>query len=173
MLDIKIETIIKILNKYHEGDTEWSNDNDINNAIRSVCGDLNPFELYVIKKQTYFVSKYKSNYNEKQLNKFLIKIAKFYKSNFIYDDLNDYPVLKSLVKEYYDKKQESKCFICKRPFGLIDNRLSDEFIESFLDHNHSNGFTRGLLCRNCNMYLGWIKENPVAILRIFIYLFLQ
>jgi len=58
-------------------------------------------------------------------------------------------------QEYNDllNKQEGKCAICKKHYS--------EVIQSVLqvDHNHSTGKIRSLLCGSCNMGLGFFKEN--------------
>lgn len=47
--------------------------------------------------------------------------------------------------------QRGCCAICKRP---------DPFSLLAVDHDHSTGKVRGLLCRNCNLVLGKMKDNP-------------
>jgi hypothetical protein len=49
-------------------------------------------------------------------------------------------------------EQEGKCKICKRHQSILKSRLA-------VDHNHSTGKIRGLLCRPCNSALGLLKEN--------------
>ena len=47
-------------------------------------------------------------------------------------------------------KQNRRCLIC-----------SDEFIKTpHVDHCHTNGHVRGLLCAGCNTGLGLFKDNP-------------
>lgn len=45
--------------------------------------------------------------------------------------------------------QEHKCAICNEQLGE----------KLFVDHNHSTEEVRGLLCLNCNLALGYVKEN--------------
>ena len=60
-----------------------------------------------------------------------------------------------ITLEEYDArllKQDSKCAIC----GAADRRgyrLS-------VDHDHETGRVRGLLCGNCNLGLGSLKDDP-------------
>jgi len=57
-----------------------------------------------------------------------------------------------LSKEDYFKlldKQNGVCAICKvKKEGTLH-----------IDHNHKTGVVRGLLCSNCNMDLGIMKDN--------------
>lgn len=53
--------------------------------------------------------------------------------------------------------QQHKCAICRVPFQELRKRPS-------VDHNHDNGYIRGLLCHRCNLGLGQFKEDP-SILR--------
>lgn len=74
--------------------------------------------------------------------------------------------LKSRVKRYgitvEDYKamvldQENVCAICKHP--PHDGRWTDFLI----DHDHQTKAVRGLLCTNCNMTLGHMKDDPVRL----------
>lgn len=70
-----------------------------------------------------------------------------------------------LTPENYQQmldKQEGKCAICKEKCST-GQRLS-------VDHCHTTGRVRGLLCRNCNRAIGLLKENREAILRAAEYL---
>lgn len=51
------------------------------------------------------------------------------------------------------EQQERKCAICRNDFGTeIKNR-------PHVDHDHSTGKVRGLLCHGCNNGLGSFQEN--------------
>lgn len=50
--------------------------------------------------------------------------------------------------------QNGTCAICKKPFG---NKTP------FVDHDHKTGRVRALLCRECNISLGILKESPKRI----------
>lgn len=67
-----------------------------------------------------------------------------------------------ITKEIYDemyKAQNGKCYIC----GLDEVKLH-------IDHNHSTGKVRRLLCKECNMALGLLKENVVTLKNMIEYL---
>lgn len=51
------------------------------------------------------------------------------------------------------KKQNGKCAIC--------GERSEKKLH--VDHNHETGRVRGLLCHNCNITIGRMKENPDAL----------
>lgn len=55
-------------------------------------------------------------------------------------------------KEYTDllTKQQGRCYICHDDFGE-DLRV---------DHDHSTGAIRALLCANCNSGIGFFNEEP-------------
>ena len=40
----------------------------------------------------------------------------------------------------------------------------------YRDHNHETGYIRGLLCRHCNMALGYVLDNPRTLQRLARYL---
>jgi len=57
--------------------------------------------------------------------------------------------------EQYDKMvedQQGKCKICKASENIRDFKL-------FVDHCHSTGNVRGLLCHNCNAGLGHFRDS--------------
>ena len=59
--------------------------------------------------------------------------------------------------------QDGKCACCGKTPQLQGHRLS-------VDHHHSTGKVRGLLCRNCNVSLGLIKENKSTLFNMIEYL---
>jgi hypothetical protein len=58
-------------------------------------------------------------------------------------------------------KQEGRCFICGRLPGK--RRLA-------VDHCHATGRVRGLLCMDCNQFIGHIKDSVEAARRVVDYL---
>ena len=48
--------------------------------------------------------------------------------------------------------QKGLCAICASPEGRTGTRL-------YIDHDHSSGLVRGLLCGNCNSGLGMLGDN--------------
>ena len=56
------------------------------------------------------------------------------------------------------KDQGGVCWICQEKKDLV------------VDHNHSNGMVRGLLCNQCNTSLGGFKDNPNYLNRAIEYL---
>jgi hypothetical protein len=62
------------------------------------------------------------------------------------------------------ENQQSSCLICndkKTQKGLV------------VDHNHTTGKVRGLLCYKCNLALGLLRENEEIILSLLNYLKLK
>lgn len=59
--------------------------------------------------------------------------------------------------EFYEHllhEQYGKCAICNNTLGTNDgHRLA-------VDHNHTTGRVRGLLCKVCNNAIGLFRENP-------------
>ena len=60
-----------------------------------------------------------------------------------------------LTKEQYFKlleSQDNSCAICNTPQSELKQSL-------VVDHNHTTGEVRGLLCTYCNVGIGMLKEN--------------
>jgi len=70
---------------------------------------------------------------------------------------NKYGISTKELNKIY-KKQEYKCAICYTESKLV------------VDHCHSNGHVRGLLCSNCNTALGLLKDNPITLQVAIVYL---
>lgn len=62
--------------------------------------------------------------------------------------------------EQYDdilKAQNGLCAICFRAPGITPLHV---------DHNHTSGMVRGLLCHQCNWYLGVVDRDPGVLPRL-------
>jgi hypothetical protein len=62
-----------------------------------------------------------------------------------------------ITPEEYDRmllEQNGVCAICLRP-----NETKFKYLA--VDHNHSTGAIRGLLCSNCNLAIGLLKDDPL------------
>jgi hypothetical protein len=55
------------------------------------------------------------------------------------------------------QQQNNSCAICQLPFGHRRENAPH------VDHCHTTGKTRGLLCKNCNFGLGYSRDNPVIL----------
>jgi len=58
------------------------------------------------------------------------------------------------IEQYNDlfSKQEGKCSICNKHQTTLKNKL-------VVDHDHATGEIRGLLCKKCNVMIGFAEEN--------------
>lgn len=70
-----------------------------------------------------------------------------------------------LILADYDKISENQNGVCATCGGINENgrRLA-------VDHNHKTNRVRGLLCSNCNMALGNIKDNINTLSKMIVYL---
>ena len=72
---------------------------------------------------------------------------------------SDYKSKYGITLEDYNKMFEAQngcCAICGRNQMLLKTKLA-------IDHYHSNGKVRGLLCMQCNQALGLLKDNPTIL----------
>lgn len=53
--------------------------------------------------------------------------------------------------------QGNKCAICK--LGETQKDIQDSVRQLCIDHDHSNGKVRELLCSSCNIILGKVKDS--------------
>jgi hypothetical protein len=74
--------------------------------------------------------------------------------------------------EHYEqmlKAQDGKCAICLREESSRHN-LSKEIKELSVDHCHTTGKVRGLLCTNCNFGIGKFEDCPELLQKAIEYL---
>ena len=68
----------------------------------------------------------------------------------------------ALSPSMYDRmlrRQRGRCEICRK---ILDPPI--------VDHDHTKGLVRGLLCLNCNLGIGHFREDPQRILAAIDYL---
>ncbi len=68
-----------------------------------------------------------------------------------------------ITKEQYNEiveSQDGKCVLCHEDIGP----------KSVIDHCHSSGVVRGILCNNCNALVGFSKESIEVLNRTIEYL---
>ncbi len=71
-----------------------------------------------------------------------------------------------VTPEHYNQMfvdQDGRCAICQRHQGELPKAL-------FVDHCHSTGTVRGLLCMRCNTALGMLEDNEDSILNMLEYI---
>lgn len=74
--------------------------------------------------------------------------------------------LYKVTPEEYDElllKQDNVCALCLKPESIVGNVLC-------IDHCHTTGRVRGLLCRLCNSALGKFKDDKEILQRALNYL---
>jgi transposase len=67
----------------------------------------------------------------------------------------NYKMTPTEFNELWDA-QSGRCSICSVdmvPRGRAKNSVA-------VDHNHENGAVRGLLCRSCNVGIGYLQDDP-------------
>lgn len=74
-----------------------------------------------------------------------------------------------LVPEDFDRmveEQDGKCAICMREFDLSGPTRKDVVV----DHDHTTGEVRGLLCQHCNVGIGMLGDDADRIMSAAAYL---
>ena len=66
------------------------------------------------------------------------------------------------------EKQHHRCAICGGEGFLMDKNRHR--IKLVVDHNHSTGEVRGLLCHNCNRALGLLHDDENSLRKALSYL---
>ena len=107
------------------------------------------------KKKRQYGKQYRETHKEeiKQRNKRYLKTHG--------EEIRKRDKLRSRIKKYgitikqeleMLEKQENKCAICGKKLSNLT--------EANIDHDHSTGKVRGLLCNNCNTAIGMLRETP-------------
>lgn len=55
-------------------------------------------------------------------------------------------------------KQGGQCMICCTKIAKYKNK--DGIQTACVDHDHATGQVRGLLCKKCNLGLGYFNDDP-------------
>lgn len=63
--------------------------------------------------------------------------------------------------------QEFRCAICEEPFDLEKGTMHNV---AHIDHNHTTGQIRGILCSKCNFGIGQFRENCLILVKAIEYL---
>ena len=122
--------------------------------------DCHPDRPYLAKglcDQCYKLKYYEDN------REHLLNLAKEYQERRREQSLKR---LYNLTIEQYDEILESQgngCAVCGKTPEENGRRLN-------VDHNHKTGEVRGLLCRTCNLLLGYAKDNIITLSRAIEYL---
>ena len=124
------------------------------------CGVKQPLSNFYLKKQSYYNSYCKEcdkqvSKESKSKNPNKYKSLKKTWSEKNPDYMKDYNLKKNygISKEQYDEmltNQNNSCAICN---------ISFEKVRACVDHNHTTGLVRSILCSPCNTSLGLLKEN--------------
>lgn len=78
---------------------------------------------------------------------------------------------KGVTAEWYEAtlmEQGGVCAICKRPESKISSGGGIKLLA--VDHDHATGLPRGLLCQQCNIGLGALRDDPALLEKAIRYL---
>lgn len=64
--------------------------------------------------------------------------------------------------------QGGLCAICRQPETYVKNGKDVALLG--VDHDHTTGAVRGLLCNNCNRGIGLLKDDPLVLRAATVYL---
>jgi hypothetical protein len=59
-------------------------------------------------------------------------------------------------KQQMIRKQSNQCSICGKELCTLLNDVS----KACIDHNHTTGKIRGILCHSCNKGVGLLQDSP-------------
>jgi Recombination endonuclease VII len=102
--------------------------------------------------QRYLLRPYSSKTKE-QKDTHRKAVAKYAKNHPNHRYIHKLKSTYGLSKEQYDKMSIAQNGLCKVCLQKEPRHLS-------VDHSHKTNKVRGLLCRNCNMAAGFLRDNP-------------
>lgn len=101
----------------------------------------------------------KKEYYQKNKKVILEKCAASYLENKEYRFKYNLQYKYGITLEQRDamfEEQDHKCKICETPVALSSD---DRFKVGFIDHCHTTGKIRGILCHHCNSMLGYSRDS--------------
>ena len=133
--------------------TEFSKDKGQSSGLRPECRECVSKYYYKNKER---INKKNKEWREKNKKKLREKDLK-----------NKYNIT---TKEYkkLKKDQKNSCAICGKKETRKTNNGKTQRLS--IDHDHETGKVRGLLCKNCNSVLGYIKEDILLLKNMIKYL---
>jgi len=141
------EVRIGQLNKYIVGHSRRSKLQVLHGVkVCGVCKVIKPLDEYFIRKRTHAGKSFETQ--EHFCRKCKAKLAQEYNRKTKY----------GLTAEAFTQlmtKQKSRCAVCAEKFPK-SSRSIDKLC---IDHCHTSGEVRGLLCDGCNKGLGHFKDN--------------
>jgi hypothetical protein len=109
---------------------------------------------------------HRKDYRDKNKEHFQKQARDYYGKNKIKLKSNTlkhkYNINENTRRQMY-KDQGGCCAICGKPQSDVKTKLH-------IDHNHVTGVVRGLLCWNCNLTLGLVKDSPKILQKAIDYL---
>lgn len=102
---------------------------------------------YYIQHRKEFLD-YQKDYRRNNINKIKIAQKKYREDGLL---VKKYGINGKQFKELC-KKQNNACAICETPRRKLSRELH-------VDHDHSTGKVRGLLCNTCNRALGYFYDS--------------
>lgn len=75
---------------------------------------------------------------------------------------NQYPPLTLEIYRVVLRQQGGKCPICKRPINFL-NKKGKRTNDFAVDHCHTTGLFRGLLCMECNRAIAKFRDDAVRL----------
>lgn len=64
------------------------------------------------------------------------------------------------------QEQDGRCYLCQRECGSISRKRGTWDKGLTVDHDHVTGVVRRALCSNCNMALGFARDDPDLLRRM-------
>ena len=116
---------------------------------------------HIAQKEKEWGIKNKAVRKVKNQTYYLKNIERLRKNRKNRDYLRRYGIgFREKEKIFYDQKE--KCLICEKKLNDIK--------KSHLDHSHSTGKIRGILCASCNWWVGFFEKRKELFIRIKKYL---
>lgn len=79
--------------------------------------------------------------------------------------------MRGVTAEWYDDKlaeQGGVCAICKQPESKLSSGGGLKMLA--IDHDHATGRARGLVCQQCNIGIGALRDSPTLLRKAALYL---
>ena len=139
----------------------------------TVCSAFKPWAEYSEKKSKRY--KYNENAQVHQLKQPKCKSCAVKETQTWYEANKDVAKNTRLLSAYginlneYKARiiaQDSKCPICTKQFS--DGAFGPD--SPVVDHCHTNGHVRGIICNECNRGLGYFRDNKEALMNAAQYL---
>lgn len=131
--------------------------------VCKTCSELKPETEFKVKQKVKLKSGRVAEYRNCHCISCWNKKASVYKNKAPHSWIRSRYLVDDVTAKYWWERSQTSCEICSKPWEDGQEKLC-------IDHDHSTGKIRGVLCKHCNHVLGHSREDSKILYNSIAYL---